>query len=58
MGGLGCEVLVLMGSFGATTYGRWVVDGDGMSRVGSWSGVGSEAVRRRLRSSVCVVCVW
>ena len=58
MGGLRGEVLVMLGSLGAQSYGRWVVDGVGMSRAGSWEGVGEEAVRRRLRVPVCIVYVW
>ena len=57
-GGLRCGVLVPLGSLGAHTYRGWLVDVVGMSRAGSWWGVGSEAVRLRLRLPVCIVYVW
>ena len=57
MGGLRCDVLVLLGAFWASMYGRSVSD-DGVSPFDSCSGMGSGAVRLRLRLPVCVVCVW
>ena len=53
-----CEVLVLLGAFGATVYGRWFGDGDRISPFDSCSGVGSKVVRWRLRLPICVVGVW
>ena len=55
VGGLGCEFLVLLGALGVSMRGRWFVRDDGMSRVVSYSGVGSKALRVRLRLPVFVV---
>ena len=57
VGGLGCEFLVLLGALGVSMRGRWFVRDDGMSRVVSYSGVGSKALRVRLRLPVFVACV-
>ena len=58
VGGLRCEFLVLLGAVGILMKGRWFVYHDGMYRVDSCSGVGSKALRGRLRLPVfVVVCV-
>ena len=56
--GLGCGTFVLLGTFGVGMLGRWVLGGGGVSRVGSWHGEESEAVRLRLRSRTCAACAW
>ena len=58
MGELRCEFVVLLGILGVSMFGRWFVYDYGMSSVDSCSGVGSKAVRGRLRLPVRVVCVW
>ena len=58
VGGLGCEILVLLDAKGISMYVSWSVFGDLMSPVGSLSSVGSKSVRGRLRLLVCDVWVW
>jgi len=59
VGGLGCDLLVLLDVYGITViYIGCCVFGDVISPVVSLVNVGLEAVRGRLRVLVCVVCVW
>ncbi len=59
VGGLGCELLVLLDASGiSTVYVSCCVLGDVTSPGVSLGNVGLKSVCGRLRVLVCVVCVW